>query len=763
MPLYDHLQSSFAGGELSPRLHGRVDGALYKVALAYALNFQPTAQGSMLMRSGTQFACDMTDLAGNGGPYTRLLHFPVAGGNGYVLELGDHVMRIYADAGSSPVPIVAPSNITREDKIANGTFDGGSSSWTTEGEVSFASGQAALEQFSVAAPIGVRIDGPPAVLRQSIPILGSDGWQLSFRWGHLPVAPVSPVNVRLGTAPDSGNILNWTASAADCAANHWDGPPLSFSGNVSLAGATLYLSIRTVLQTSDGVVVANPHGPASVALIDDVHLFVSKIQDGVVGATYLATPWSSEENRDVQLEFVTGSSQAVLVRAGHLPHVLTQGSDAATWTLAPPAMTPVGGPPAWAVTGYPTAVALFQGRLWLAAGNTVWASRPGQLWNFELDDLIDPAPTTGPLRKQTAGSGIEAKLATKGQIRWLRGRRTLLAGTDLGEFSIGSQTGAVSPVDMQVWQESAFGSAAVQATDIGDQILYVSRDSSRARAIDYAFERTAWTSHDLTFHAEHLSKDIREIHFARDPDPTIVLVLGDGTLACCTYDRAEQVAAWWRVETVGTPGTIVSAAASTGDGGSVLWLAVRRGGRTLLERLPLTDSLSYFGRAYIDSSMLIGLSAGQTVAPGLGHLEGQTVRVVLDGAILPDQTVFSGSVAVPSGGSQVIVGLAFAAKAVTLPPEGGNPRGTAQRARRRWVKAALRLHHSALPLLSGVRAAPDRSPSTPQDAPEPLTTGDVTVLPTGGWDDRGQLTIEQDLPFRTEILALFGTLSVNES
>jgi hypothetical protein len=31
-----------------------------------------------------------------------------------------------------------------------------------------------------------------------------------------------------------------------------------------------------------------------------------------------------------------------------------------------------------------------------------------------------------------------------------------------------------------------------------------------------------------------------------------------------------------------------------------------------------------------------------------------------------------------------------------------------------------------------------------------------------GWDRDGQITIEQDLPFRTEVLAIFGVAAVNE-
>jgi hypothetical protein len=97
---------------------------------------------------------------------------------------------------------------------------------------------------------------------------------------------------------------------------------------------------------------------------------------------------------------------------------------------------------------------------------------------------------------------------------------------------------------------------------------------------------------------------------------------------------------------------------------------------------------------------------------------------------------------------------------VTLPREGGSPRGTAQGAKRRNVRVRLRLNDSAIPLVNGARAAPTRSANTPMGTPEPGTTGDVEVACLG-WGD-GSITIEQDLPLRTEVLAVFANTAVND-
>jgi hypothetical protein len=42
-------------------------------------------------------------------------------------------------------------------------------------------------------------------------------------------------------------------------------------------------------------------------------------------------------------------------------------------------------------------------------------------------------------------------------------------------------------------------------------------------------------------------------------------------------------------------------------------------------------------------------------------------------------------------------------------------------------------------------------------------TGDVDVQQLGDEDAAGQLTIEQELPLRTEVLAIFGSAQVNQT
>jgi hypothetical protein len=100
---------------------------------------------------------------------------------------------------------------------------------------------------------------------------------------------------------------------------------------------------------------------------------------------------------------------------------------------------------------------------------------------------------------------------------------------------------------------------------------------------------------------------------------------------------------------------------------------------------------------------------------------------------------------------RVVAGLPYLARAVTLPRD--TRTGKAQSS-----MLGVILNNSALPLINGKRT-PDRSPSTPQNTVQPLFTGKKKQL-NPGWSDEDPVTIEQDLPFRTEVCALYATDAV---
>lgn len=82
-------QESFAGGELSPDLHGRNDTIKYATGLATCRNFMVKRSGAVETRPGTRYICETK----NSG-VVRLIDFIFNYSETYCLEFGDEYMRV---------------------------------------------------------------------------------------------------------------------------------------------------------------------------------------------------------------------------------------------------------------------------------------------------------------------------------------------------------------------------------------------------------------------------------------------------------------------------------------------------------------------------------------------------------------------------------------------------------------------------------------------------------------------------------------------
>lgn len=701
-----HVQESFAAGELSHRFFGRGKSDVYRAGLAEATNWEVLAQGPLLRRGGTRHVCPLS-----GAAQARLIEFRAADGREFVLELGDEVIRVYTSAG--PLTPAAGNLVT------NGGFVSGAG-WTPSlspgGDplAEFPGGFVALSAERTFDPETQHYTTTLGSVSQAVAVAQGTSHRLTFRLiSHSGAS--SGVKVTVGA---------WSTTVYASGL---------YTFSIPDQGAEIPQIIEIKL-------VGTYNASASVGEVD--------LQETGVDL-FVVSPWTLAQVAAVQFVCETGQDRVLFAHPNVAPQVLRLDAVVGDWVLE--AMPFVSRPAEWAGTNQPSAIAIFQGRLLLAGTpaqrSTIWASRSGSVFDFTTETSVSGTPTV------LDSDAIVAPVATSGVIRWMRGREALLVGTDLGELSITASGRVITPSDLQVREESAFGSAAIQAIDVGDQVLFVSRDRRKLRAIDYSLERQAWVAHDLTFAAEHMTEGlVREIHYARDPHNTIALVLDSGEVACCTYDRAAGVAGYWRAV---VSGVVVSAATLQAVSGTELYLAVRRDGAVYLERLPMSET----DRVHMDAAVSGVPPEGGGEVAGLAHLEGLEVQILIDGALEPPATVAGGAVTLLRGGAEYVIGLGFTARARLLRPE---PAGYSPSAKLRWVRLWLRLFDSALPQVNGETLA-DRTPATPMDSAEPLRSIDSGPYTTGSVDgDPTEVVIEQSLPFRTEILSIFGSVAANE-
>jgi hypothetical protein len=95
------LQCNFIGGEFSPLLYGRADSERYGVSLAVCKNYIPIIQGPVTRRPGTYYTAATKDSSKK----SRLMPFEFSTTQAYILEVGDQYIRFYRNNGvieSSP-------------------------------------------------------------------------------------------------------------------------------------------------------------------------------------------------------------------------------------------------------------------------------------------------------------------------------------------------------------------------------------------------------------------------------------------------------------------------------------------------------------------------------------------------------------------------------------------------------------------------------------------------------------------------------------
>ena len=452
----------------------------------------------------------------------------------------------------------------------------------------------------------------------------------------------------------------------------------------------------------------------------------------------VAAPWTDAQLGELQV--AQSADVMYIVHPAVSPRKLSR-TGGTVWALTEPTFTA----PKWDATkGYPRAITFHQQRLWF--GGTT--EKPQSIFGSKSDAFEDFTVGT------TADDALEYAIASYrvNQVQWMSSTEVMIVGTAGGEFKVSGGGAALTPSNVQVTRQTSYGGKNVQPRHVGYQTLFIDGTGTKVRSYEYQFNQDIYESEDLTFLAEHVTTGgISEMAYQSVPDEIIWSIRADGTLLGMTYNKGRQIVGWHRHV---TDGTFESVATIPKDERDQVWVISKRtiGGATKRFVEYLDPDI------HVDSGLTYAGSAITTIT-GLNHLEGKTVSILGDDAVYPDATVSSGSITLSSSVTKLSVGLKYTSTMTTLPLEGANPAGTAQGRRKRWNEIFVRLNNSFIPKINSIMP-PVRSPSTGMTTPEPKMTGDVRVQNTG-YDLEGKITVSQDLPGPTHLIAIFGTVSVN--
>ena len=152
-----------------------------------------------------------------------------------------------------------------------------------------------------------------------------------------------------------------------------------------------------------------------------------------------------------------------------------------------------------------------------------------------------------------------------------------------------------------------------------------------------------------------------------------------------------------------------------------------------------------------------GVSVGSIA--GMDHLEGKEVQILADGAVQSPKTVNNGGFTLDLDAFYVVAGLGYVSYIKTMPFEAGSQNGTAVGKRKRINEISMRVWRT-----SGCRVGYDinnlqrvkyREPEVAMGTPAPLFTGIIpNIKYNQGWTWDSNITVEQSEPLPMNILAI---------
>jgi hypothetical protein len=663
MPKVSPAQTNFGGGEFSPLIAGRIDSDRYKTGLKKSLNYLALIQGALVRRPGTKYVAPTRTA---GGKIARLQRFEFSTTQAYMLEFTDLRMRVYRNNAAVLESNVNITGATQNNPVVVTAVAHGFSNGD-EVEIVGVGGMTQLNgrRFTVANQTantfelsGINGTGYSAytsggtvarVYTVVTPYAEADLFQLKFTQSAdvLYVAHPSYKQRKITRTAHT----NWTVNII----TFLDGPYL--------------------IANSTATTITPSATTGNITLTASAALWVSTDVGRLVRIKHSST-WGYAT--------ITGFTSSTVVNAT-VVNQFGAATASANWRLG-----------VWSdTTGYPNCVTFFEDRL-VWGGATVSPQRLDASNSGDYENMA-PSATDGTV---IASHALSFTLTSNDvqNIRWMANHdQGLMVGTVSGEWIVRASTQgeALSPTNISAKQTTFHGSADIQHITAGGNILFVQRAVRKLREVTFTYISNKFYAPDLTVLAEHITVGgVKQMAYMQEPQSIVWAVRNDGTLLALTYERDVDgnVRAAWTPHTLGgfsdaghTLGAAVESVATipSADGQrDDVWVVVKRyiNGQTVRHVEYITqlfdNSMTQSQMFFVDAGLTYS-GAPATVIGGMWHLEGETVSVLADGAVLPDKVVSSGTVTLLVPASTVNLGYSYNSDGSMLRIEAGAADGVA--------------------------------------------------------------------------------------
>lgn len=301
---------------------------------------------------------------------------------------------------------------------------------------------------------------------------------------------------------------------------------------------------------------------------------------------------------------------------------------------------------------------------------------------------------------------------------------------------------------------------------VDEAILFIERNGRRLNELLFDFDSDGFAALDMNVLNDTVLKpSCLEVAWQTRPWRTLWHRKSDGALASFIYNRQQQIVGWGNHEIGGDNGsgfgeviavTAIPGSAATNSGErDELWMIVERviDGNTVkyVEFMEgdFEDDTELGDAFYVDSGATFNGTPTTTIT-GLGHLEGETVKVLADGSVHPDVVVTGGQITLERAVMKAQIGLSAPYLMQTLKIEIGSPIGTSIGKKKRIPRVLLILDRtmnaSIGPDAATQEIVPNFVEGDPMDAPRALLTGEFLVDIESEWERDPRLVMAGDDP-----------------
>lgn len=731
---------SFAGGEISPELYGRMDLDKYQTGLAQCENFIVLPHGPAQNRPGFSFVNQVGDSTRK----VRLIPFSFSAAETVVLEFGHQYIRFHTKGGTVLETAKAIGSIA-DDTVSLTAHGYAPGDWVFIGTRFYIVDTVPSVDFFTVKDLFGAVGAPAGASAARVYQIASIYPESELFDLHY----VQSADVLTLTHPAHpihelrrAGVTNWTLAQVSFASIMV--PPTGLSVAAAMDGGTTAARNYSYVVTSiNATGVEESEASAAVNAINNLGQF-SNANTVSWDAAAGAARYNVYRYQGGVFGYIGQTSDLSFIDNNINPDTLR---------TPPEAAMPFEDP-----DDYPSAVSYFDQRRVFAATNnapqTLWMTRAGSETNLT---------TSLPVQDSDA---ISFRIAARqyNRILHLIPLSDLILLTAGGEWRVFTGSGEpVTPATVIARPQSYVGANNVQPVVTSLSAIYVSAQGSKFRELIYSAEGVgSYKSEDLSVLIPHLTNgySISDLAFSRGPTPLVWATRSDGTLLSLTYLPEQVVRAWHQHYT--TNGAFESVCCVAEDNEDVLYAVVRREINGVLvryiERLNTQLFPSLEDAFFVDSGLTYDGPPTMTVG-GLHHLEGQTVSILGDGAVFADQVVVDGSITIDQPVSKMQIGLPIVSTFKTLPLslEGTATGGPSYV--KNVTKAWLRVDRS-----SGVFVGPSldeliehkQRTDEPYGSPPRLTSGEIEIPITGVWGRDGEVYIQQraPLPLTVQSIAL---------